>query len=60
MTLGKTVHIFKGHFHCYCPNAFSKLIRIAQKVLVPMINVSCIFAEFQTGATADHCFKAIT
>ena len=24
-----------------------------------MIHVNCIFAKFQTGAIADHCFKAI-
>ena len=28
--------------------------------LQPMIHVACIFAEYQSGAIADHCFEAIT
>ena len=42
--LSKTVNILKEHFHCYFPNVFSGLLRTA---------------KFQTGAIADHCFKAI-
>ena len=53
---GKTIDILKTCCHYCRPNMFSKFPSMFSLVLRPMIHVTGIFIEYQTGATADHSF----